>query len=120
MFAKYLGIKRGAEFPALLGIGFPGNLFSPAHARPHLQEDVVDERFGHRGGACLRSEESQRDRRLHGDEARVENCYLTNENIEYCDRFSHLQLYSQPEATHLRAKLAFLKKNRFNLYANDR
>ena len=48
------------------------------------------------------------------------NCYLTNENIEYCDRFSHFELYSQPVATHLRAKLAFLKKNRLDFDANDR
>jgi hypothetical protein len=48
------------------------------------------------------------------------NCYRTAENVEYCDAFSHLLLYSQPEATHLRAKLAFLKRNRLNLYANNR
>jgi hypothetical protein len=46
------------------------------------------------------------------------NCYLTHENIAYCDAVSHLQLYPAPNATHLRDKLRYLKENHLNLYVN--
>lgn len=46
------------------------------------------------------------------------SCYLASENVARCNEVSHLQLYPAPEATHLREKLSFLKKNGLNLYAN--
>lgn len=46
------------------------------------------------------------------------SCYLSTENINYCDAVSHFQIYPSPEATHLRQKLHFLKQNHLNLYAD--
>jgi hypothetical protein len=46
------------------------------------------------------------------------DCYRAIENVQYCDSFSHLQLYPRPPATHLQDKLNYLKQNRLNLYAN--
>jgi hypothetical protein len=45
------------------------------------------------------------------------DCYRATENVQYCDSFSHLQLYPRPNAIHLQEKLDYLKRNRLNLYA---
>jgi hypothetical protein len=48
------------------------------------------------------------------------DCYRASENVQYCDSFSHLQLYPWPDTIHLQDKLNYLKRNRLNLYANAR
>ena len=185
MFAKSLGIKRGAVFPALLGIGVVILLvavFAQAFSRVLRGDNgargVIVILTGYTllyaaaaaiGRVCLGMETAGSSRNvtllipgllgiyfyllmldhtyrrtlllsafviavvpacLQRNHKEIEgfsamkrawrNCYLTHENIEYCDAFSHFELYSRPEATHLRAKLAFLKQNRLNLYADDR
>ncbi len=185
MFAKYLGIKRGAVFPALLGIGVVILLvavfckaFFLVLRGDNGARVVIVILTGYTlmyaaaaaiGRVCLGMEAAGSSRNItllipgflgiyfrllmldhtykrtllmsafviavvpacvQRNHKEIEgfsamkrawkNCYLTNENIEDCDRLSNLQLYSRPEATRLGAKLSFLKQNRLNLYANDR
>jgi hypothetical protein len=46
------------------------------------------------------------------------SCYVQTENIHDCDRAAKLPNYPNPEATHLQAKLDYLKEHRFNLFAD--
>ena len=45
-------------------------------------------------------------------------CYLKNENIQFCDQATGFKIYPVPEATRLKEKLDFLKRNKLNLYAD--
>jgi hypothetical protein len=47
------------------------------------------------------------------------SCYLRTENIEGCNRAAGFIIYPRPEATDLKGKLDYLKRNRLNLYADD-
>ncbi len=45
-------------------------------------------------------------------------CYRKNENIQFCDQATGFKIYPVPEATRLKEKLDFLKRNKLNLYAD--
>ena len=48
------------------------------------------------------------------------SCYLSSSNIGQCDRLAGFWVYPRPEATHLKEKLDFLKRNKLNLYADSK
>jgi hypothetical protein len=53
-----------------------------------------------------------------GKQAWVE-CYLTNENISWCDKAAGFALYPGPEPVRLKEKLDYLKEHHLNLYADQ-
>lgn len=46
------------------------------------------------------------------------DCYRRTESIRYCDSTTHFKIYPEPEATHLKEKLNFLKEHKLNLFAD--
>jgi hypothetical protein len=48
------------------------------------------------------------------------SCYLRTESIESCDRTTGFMVHPRPEATGLKEKLDYLKRNKLNLYSDDR
>ena len=47
------------------------------------------------------------------------DCCLRTEDIANCNRATGFQIYPQPDATQLKEKLEFLKRNHLNLYADS-
>jgi hypothetical protein len=46
-------------------------------------------------------------------------CYLQTEDIEECNRVAGFPIYPNPQQTHLRQKLEYLKTTRQNLYLDE-
>ena len=46
------------------------------------------------------------------------SCYLSLEDIQQCDQFTHFQVYPRPERNDLKHKLEFLKRTKQNLYSD--
>jgi len=46
------------------------------------------------------------------------DCYMKNENVEFCNQVTRFKLYWWPEGMRLQEKLQYLKENRLNLYAD--
>lgn len=46
------------------------------------------------------------------------NCYKQTEDIAYCDASTHFWVYPDPERTHLKQKLDYLKANHLSLFAD--
>jgi hypothetical protein len=46
-------------------------------------------------------------------------CYLQTEDIEGCDRVAGFPIYPNPQQTHLKKKLEYLKKTRQNLFLDQ-
>jgi hypothetical protein len=44
-------------------------------------------------------------------------CYLEQEDIQFCDQATNFQIYPWPENIRLKEKLVYLKQNALNLYA---
>jgi len=47
---------------------------------------------------------------------RWKNCYLKTEDIEKSNQLSGIKVHPDPERTHLRSKLDYLKRRELNLY----
>jgi hypothetical protein len=56
---------------------------------------------------------------FHDGKAAWKACYLQHEDIALCNQQTQFSVYPLPEATHLREKLAFLKKHKLNLYSEQ-
>jgi hypothetical protein len=46
-----------------------------------------------------------------------QGCYLKYEDINYCNQVTGYPPHWDAEATHLKEKLAYLKRNRFSLFS---
>jgi hypothetical protein len=46
------------------------------------------------------------------------SCYVATENIEHCDQAAGFYVYPDPEGTHLKEKLDYLKERHLNLFAD--
>ena len=57
--------------------------------------------------------------RLSNGKRRWRSCYLRTEDIKGCDKAAGFMIYPRPEATRLKEKLDYLKREKLNLYAPD-
>lgn len=57
--------------------------------------------------------------RLSNGKSAWRSCYRQTEDIAGCDKAAGFMIYPRPEATGLKEKLDYLKRNKLNLYADD-